>query len=100
MIGVRERRLSVEEIEGFKRQFSSLSHSTGAMCINRNMYSIEQAKAIFQENMGRLPKEVLERDMVYGYGTDINGDRYWKKWWIDWKGNMDGEKRCPVWIMI
>lgn len=73
--------------------------SYGYFCVNKDKYTQEQARALFeQETGGQSPKEFKFATVRFGAGTDEDGEKR-VCWWIDEESTGEEKRRCPVYLM-
>lgn len=85
-------------MNGNKSKFNYSSFTDGYFAVNKDKYTQDQAIAIFQEETGENPKEILTGTVLFGMGIDDNGDKH-NTWWLNIYYKQNTKRRCPVWVM-
>lgn len=67
-------------------------------CVNKDKYTLEKAKELFEIENGKPAKEIKEGSVRFGAGITEDGERF-VGWWLDEFSKGTEKRRCPVWIM-
>ena len=66
--------------------------------VNRDKYTIEEAKELFVQEMEYEPKKIEEAAVRYGAGMNEDMEPC-VGWWLESEADGSEPRRCPVWVM-
>lgn len=70
----------------------------GWFCVNKDKYTAEQARSLFEEETNQVAKEIKCFAVRFGAGIDEDGEKR-VCWWLDESSTGKEKRRCPVWAL-